>query len=367
MRKPRFLEYYRQFEEISPEEQSSRLRIRRDEERSQALARVDPIDLSRPDWHEPPDPEIVNAATYALRRAVNRYPDVAATPAREALARRHGVDPSQVALGHGAGQLMQAALRRLAGGDAVMPWPTWGPLPALAARAGVRPELVEDGDLAAAVTERTSAVIICSPNDPTGELWEPDAVRALSRALPDGVPLLLDEALIDFAGEESSCLPLVSELPNLLVFRSFSKAWAMAGFRVGYAVGPVEAAPLLGELGPGSGVHTPGQFAVVAGLEGGGKSLLRLERRRAAIRAEHERLHAALDGHRVRTSASACHFAWLAAEGSNADGLAEGLKAQGITVVSGRQWGDEDHIRITLRDKPATERLASALRGLVAR
>src|SRR5699024_4055545 len=122
----------RRFEALSPEEDSLRLRARRDEEKSRELARVGDLDLSRPDWDEPPDPEIVNAATFALRRSINRYPDVAGSAALEAVAARHDVPADRVALGHGAGQLLQAALRELAtGGEAVLPWPSWAQLPAL--------------------------------------------------------------------------------------------------------------------------------------------------------------------------------------------------------------------------------------------
>ena len=72
MRRPRFLDYYRQFEAVSPEEDSRRLRARREAERSQAMELAPSLDLSRPEWHEPPDPEIVNAATFALRGPINR-------------------------------------------------------------------------------------------------------------------------------------------------------------------------------------------------------------------------------------------------------------------------------------------------------
>ena len=107
----RLLDYYRQFEELSPEEVSRELRERRDAERAQALTEVPPLDLASPAWHEPPDAEAVNAATYALRRAVNAYPDAGA-PLREALAARHGVEAEQVVAGHGAGELLRAAFAR---------------------------------------------------------------------------------------------------------------------------------------------------------------------------------------------------------------------------------------------------------------
>src|SRR5215216_3593923 len=107
----RFLGYYRQFEELSPDEVSSELRQRRDEEKAQALTETPPLDLRSPAWHEPPHAEIVNAATFALRRAVNAYPD--AGTLTEALAARHGVEPARVVAGHGAGELLRAALQAL--------------------------------------------------------------------------------------------------------------------------------------------------------------------------------------------------------------------------------------------------------------
>src|SRR5918993_2157827 len=107
----RFLGYYRQFEELSPEEVSRELRARRDEEKAQALTETPALDLASPAWHEPPHAEIVNAATFALRRAVNAYPD--ASSALEALAARHRVAPERVVAGHGAGELLRAALQAL--------------------------------------------------------------------------------------------------------------------------------------------------------------------------------------------------------------------------------------------------------------
>src|SRR5918997_3254223 len=108
-----FRDYYRQFEAMAPEELSQELLALRDERRRQALSRIDPLDLSGTDWHEPPHPDAVNAATFALRRAVNAYPDRSAAALREAVAARHGVAAEQVAVGHGAGELLRAALGAL--------------------------------------------------------------------------------------------------------------------------------------------------------------------------------------------------------------------------------------------------------------
>ena len=113
-----FRDYYRQFEEMAPDEISEELLALRDERRRRALSRIDPLDLSGTDWHEPPHPDAVNAATFALRRAVNAYPDRSAAALREGLAARHGVDADRVAVGHGAGELLRGVLAAvLAPGD----------------------------------------------------------------------------------------------------------------------------------------------------------------------------------------------------------------------------------------------------------
>ena len=106
----RLLRYYRQFDELSPDEVSRELLERRDEERRRHPAQQPPLDLSGAAWHGPPHPEAINAATFALRRAVNAYPDV--TPLRNAIAASHDVDPARVVVGHGAGELIRAGRLR---------------------------------------------------------------------------------------------------------------------------------------------------------------------------------------------------------------------------------------------------------------
>lgn len=370
MKRPKLFEYYRQFEALSPEEGSRRLRRKRDEERSREVQLAPHLDLSRLDWHGPPDPEVVNAATFALRRALNRYPQAEAARARGAVADHHDVAPEQVALGHGAGQLLQAALRGLAiGGDAVLPWPSWEPLPALAARAGARPVPirlapgggVDFGALEAAVGADTRAVVLCSPNDPTGAAIDPTELRDFCASLPSHVSVLLDEALVDFAPDGSSAAALVHDLANLLVFRSLSKAWALAGLRAGYAIGPVEAETLLAELEPGLGVAAPALAAIASVLEPGGRARVGLERRRRSVTAERDRLTRLLAGSRFSFAPSCAHFVWLRGDGFDAHALADGLAKRRIAVKPGAPWGDEEHVRVTLRDRATTERLASAL------
>ncbi len=362
----RRLDYYRQFEELSPEENSERLRRARSEQRSQELARVDDLDLATTTWHEPPDPEVINAATYALRRSINRYPATTG-PALTAIAAHHGVPEGRVALGHGAGQLLQAALRELAaGGEVVIPWPGWAPMPTLAARAGARPILAPHGPLAdLPITEETRAVVLCSPNDPTGAVLDHAELRAFAEGLRPEISVFVDEALVELAAPDASVVPLLDELPNLLVFRSFSKAWALAGLRAGYVIGSATDAELLGVLTPGQGVASPAQAAVAAALENSDRARLRLQQRRSAAAAERARLASALIDTPFSFPESQTHAVWLAGEGMTASQITHGLGEQRIHVASGAGWGDDDHVRVTLRDQRSTERLVAALRVLV--
>ena len=292
-----FRDYYRQFEEMAPDEISEELLAARDERRRRALSRVDALDLSGTEWHEPPHPDAVNAATFALRRAVNAYPDRAATALREALAARHGVGVAQVAVGHGAGDLLRGALAAVVGGGArtevLIAWPGWQPLPELVEAAGGRalPVPPAPAEILARAGDATGAVVLTSPADPTGALVSRGALRELRARLPEHVTVIVDEALGEFAPAGEDAGPLVAELPDLVVVRSFSKAHAMAGLRAGAALGPPD---LVARLAPSGGISAPAQAAALWAASDAGAEVA--ARRRAAAAAAHERLAAALAG-----------------------------------------------------------------------
>ncbi len=367
----RFLDYYRQFEELSPQEVSAELRSKRDEEKARALAEQPALDLTSAAWHEPPHPEIVNAATFALRRAVNAYPDPDAEALREALASRHGVEPEHVAAGHGAGELLRAAcqavLREGDGeGEVAIAWPGWGPLPRLVHEAGGRPVPVAlgregaagPGPLAAAAGPRTRAVALASPNDPTGAEVSADDVRRLAAGLPERTWILLDAALADFGADLA---PLTAELPRLVVFRSFSKGHAMAGFRAGYAVSAD--LELLARLTPVSGVSATAQAGMTWAAANGERYL---PRRRQLAAAQRERLAGALAGTGLAFPPGTGPLVWLSSAGHSGPELAAHLAARRIFITPGSAWGDDRHVRAVLRGPDATDRLAAALCELPA-
>jgi histidinol-phosphate aminotransferase len=366
---------YRQYEELPPEEVSRELLARRDEERAREVVFVPELDLARTAWHEPPHPEAVNAATFALRRRMNAYPDPRAREVRELAAARHGVDPAQIAVGHGAAELLQEACAALlgSGGELLVAWPGWRPLPELAQRAGGKPVPVpwreRSGDeasdrgsgigpLADRVGPDTRAVGLSSPNDPTGAPVARADVRALCERVGERVWVLLDEAFADFLEPGEDAAGLVAELPNLLVFRTFAKAHAMAGFRIGYVLAPAELAE---RLTPSFSVNAPAQAAAAWALELGDPVVAR---RRAAAARERDRLARALQGTSLSFAPSAAPFVWLSSDAHDAEAIAAHLRVRRIAVAPGERWGDDRHVRITLRDSAATDRLIAALREL---
>ena len=280
--------------------------------------------------------------------------------------------------GHGASELLRAACQALLAGagagsrepEVAMAWPGWGPLPRLVHEAGGRPvpvPLGRDGApdvdaLASAAGPATRAVALCSPNDPTGGTVAAGDVRRLAGALPAGAWILLDAALADFEAPDADLAALTSELERLLVFRSFSKAHAMAGFRAGYAVGPRGEGELLGRLEPALGTSAPAQAGMTWAVANGERYL---PRRRALAAAEREHLAAVLAGTDLAFTPGTGPLLWLSSASHSGPEIAAGLAARRIFVTPGTAWGDDRHVRLALRGPSATDRLASALKDLL--
>lgn len=320
----RLFGYYRQFDELSPDEVSAELRARRDEERAREVVEHPTLDLSGAAWHGPPHPELVNAATFALRRAVNDYADV--EPLRLAIAASHDIDPARVVVGHGAGELLRSALRAVATDEVALVWPGWQLLPALVEEIGARPVPVER-----VAPGRTT--VLTSPADPTG------AVTAIE---PGDDWLIVDEALAAFWPEAK-----IVDHPRVIQVRSFSKAHAMAGFRVGYAVvGTGVKLPLAPAGGVGAAAVAGALWAVENGAAG-------VARRREQVARERARL---VEGLGERVAEGVGPYVWIRAS-------AEELAAARVYAAPGSAWGASDFVRVTLRDAAATDRLVEALRS----
>lgn len=359
------LDYYRQFEGLSEAEVSADLRRQAGERRRRALERVAPLDLSQTTWGELPHPYVVNAVTYVARRGLHRYPRRQTDELRSELAHRHGVEPRRLAIGHGAAELLSSAARALIepGQELITSWPAYPLFPLMARRAGGRAVPVHAPGvdaLLAAVTDDTRVVALARPADPTGELPALGELERLLRALPEQVAVLLDEALVEFVDAEpvDAALALLQEHPRLLVFRSFSKAWGLAGLRCGYAIGAPGSEALLERLEPELGLGDLAQAGALESL----RSCSELVRRRAqALARERATLAAAMRERGLELPDSQSNFLWVAHPTLAGAELAARLERGGILVAAGAALGDPDHVRITVRDERARERLLSAL------
>ena len=361
-----FRDYYRQFDDLDQLALNRERRARRQREKALALERQPDLDLSGTEWPDMPHSEIANAAIARARGLVNRYPDRHASSVRRLLSERHAIDPERIAMGNGCAELLQsAALFLLGRGDElIMPWPSYPLYPLLATHAGARPVACDRSHLLETVGERTRAIVLCNPNDPTGEYLPSADLGALLAALPEQVYVLLDEALIHFQDVEDldACMRLVEAFPRLLVVRTFSKAWGLSGLRAGYAVG--SDAALLAAVAPTLGVNALTQAAIEHALRTGDAEI---ERRRSLVSRERERAVEGLRALGADIADSQANFVWLRAPGLSGDTLARTLRQHGVIVASGGPLGAEDHVRAAVLGEAATARLLRAFEIAVAR
>lgn len=200
--------------------------------------------------NENPFGPLVEIVEAVARAEVNRYPDATGPALRAKLGGRFGVGPGEVHLGAGSVALLSQFLLAVCepGSEVVYAWRSFEAYPGLVTVAGGRSVQVPLGPgaghdldaMAAAVTDRTRAVIVCSPNNPTGPTVPAEAFTRFMAAVPSDVLVLLDEAYAEFVRDPDAVdgSRLIGRYPNLVVLRTFSKAWGLAGLRLGYAIGP---------------------------------------------------------------------------------------------------------------------------------
>jgi histidinol-phosphate aminotransferase len=359
------LDYYRQFQGLSEQEVNTDLRVRAAERRAQALERVEPVDLSRTTWPGRPHHHIVNAITYAARKGLHRYVDPRAGALRAELAHHHGLEAGQVVVGNGAAQLLAAASAALLepGDELVTPWPSYPLYPIMARRSHGRAVPVPGWGADAvlrAVNERTRVVVLCNPNDPTGELLRAEDLEGLLRSLPERVVTFVDEALVDYVDAQAidANLALLERHSRLLVFRSFSKAWGLAGLRCGYAVGATDAGALLEQLEPDLGVNDLAQEGALEALR---SSAGRVRERAALVVEQRAAVLAALRESPYDVAPSQANILWIALPGVDGAELAARLERQGVIVQAGGGLGEPDRIRASVHLPGHTTRLVRAL------
>nr|WP_241560448.1 histidinol-phosphate transaminase [Rathayibacter iranicus] len=298
----------------------------------------------------------------------NRYPDAAATALRSALAARYAVGIDEVIVGAGSVAVIAQLISAAAGpGDEIVyAWRSFEAYPSLVTTAGatsvrvpLRPDDTHDLDaMAQAVTERTRMVIVCSPNNPTGTVATADDVESFLTQVPRDVLVLLDEAYVEFVGDERAVdgTRLLAAHPNLVLARTFSKAYGLAGLRVGYAIGHARILDAARSTAIPLSVTRFAEAAAVASLE---HSEELLERANRIMRLRDDLWRAVLDqGWTIPESQA--NFLWFETRDETAR-AAEVFERAGVIVRAFPQEG----IRVSIGDASSVDKLLSAAGEIV--
>ncbi|MCD4557791.1 histidinol-phosphate transaminase [Schaalia sp. lx-100] len=266
----------------------------------------------------PPSVHVIDAAIAALA-SPNRYPDMAATDLTAALAEHHKVGVEHICVGTGSSAVLLAALSAVCipNAEVIFPWRSFESYPIAVPASGgkaVPVPLTETGEhdieaMIAAVTPHTVALIVCTPNNPTGPALSCSEVENIVRHVPAHVLVIVDEAYIDFATDPQvrTAIPLIEQYPNVLVMRTFSKAYALAGLRVGYAVAHADLIAAMRALSVPFGVSAVAQAAARAALEHQQDMRERVDE----VVAERERIVTTLRGLGVPVPDTQANFYWL--------------------------------------------------------
>ncbi len=306
----------------------------------------------------------VEAAIADAGASVNRYPDFGTVRLLDALAERLAVDVGQISVGTGSVAVLAQLMSAMTGpGDEiVIPWRSFEAYPILAALAGatlVRVPLRQDGThdleaMANAVTSRTRLVMVCTPNNPTGPVVRREALEAFLARVPSTVTVAVDEAYVEFVRDPAApdALDLAVSRPNVVVLRTFSKAYGLAGLRVGYAVGP---AALIAELRKAQlpfGVTAMAEQAAIASLGAEVELLRRVE----VLVQERSRVAEAIAEMGYEIPAAEGNFVWLPL-GERTDEFARATAVAGVVV---RPFAGEG-VRITIGPRAANDRWLAVL------
>lgn len=312
---------------------------------------------------------VVTAVGDALTQ-MNRYPSADGNDLRERLAQRAHVGVECVHLGSGSVALLAQFISAAAGtGDQVIySWRSFEAYPGLVTVAGAtsvqvanRPDGGHDLEaMAAAVNDRTRVIIVCTPNNPTGTVVHRDEFEVFMSRIPADCLVLLDEAYCEFVTDSDAVhgIPLLKSYPNLVVLRTFSKAYGLAGLRIGYAIGAEHILDAARAASIPLSVTDVARVGALASLEADNE----LQERVGTIVERRQRLTARLTAQGWSIPVSEGNFVWLAT-GKDTDEANEAFFAADVTV---RAFPGEG-IRVSVGEHESLDPLCDVAAGILSR
>jgi histidinol-phosphate aminotransferase len=297
-----------------------------------------------------PLPGVAEAVAEAAL-SMHRYPDLAAVALREALGKRYAVDPARIAVGCGSVALAEilAKATALPGDEILYSWRSFEAYPILTISAGATAVQVpntagHEHDLdamAAAITDRTRLVFVCNPNNPTGTAARRADLDRFLDAVPETTLVVIDEAYREFVTDPGvpDGLDLAGDRPNVVVLRTLSKAWGLAGLRVGWLTAAEPVAETVRKIVTPFSVSLVAQAGALAALDAADE----MQRRVDAVVAERARVHAAVSALGVEVPPSQANFVWLPL-GARSTDFAAASEARGVIL---RPFAGEG-VRVTI-------------------
>ncbi len=309
-----------------------------------------------------PLPGVVEAVTAAVAQS-HRYPDMGVVALREKLADHYGVAVDRIATGCGSVALCEHVMRAtcLPGDEVVYPWRSFEAYPIIAATTGATsvrvPNLPGHGHdldaMADAVTDQTRMVVVCNPNNPTGtSVRRADLDRFVSN-VPEDVLVVLDEAYREFVTDDDVPDGIVeyADRPNVAVLRTLSKAWGLAGLRIGFLVAHPSVAAAVRKVVTPFSTSMAAQAAALAALDQKDE----VRRRCALVVGERDRVTEALRKFVPEVPTSQANFVWLPL-GDRAAAFGAACEARGIIV---RPF-QPDGVRVTIGTPDENDALLAA-------
>ncbi len=334
-----------------------------------------PIRLASNESALGPSPKAI-AAYRALAGEIHRYPDGSAAELRGALGRHHGLDPDRIICGSGSDELIGLLLRAYAGPGSEVLYSRHGFLmyPIGAQAVGATPVAVPERELTAdvdgflaRVTPRTRIVFVANPNNPTGTYLSADEMARLHAGLPRHVVLAIDAAYAEFVNRNDyePGIALVNRAENVVMLRTFSKVYALAGLRLGWAYCPPGIADVLNRIRGPFNVSAPALAAGVAAVE----DVAALARARAHNQRWLPWLSEHLTGLGLPVTPSVGNFVLPRFPDDprhNADAAFAFLQARGILTRKMGGYGLPHHLRITIGTGEEMEIVAAAVSEFMA-
>jgi len=322
----------------------------------------------------PPLPEVQEAVVRALSGA-NRYPDPSNAALRRKLSERFDIPANRIAIGNGSCDILLAAGDALLepGAEVVFAWPSFNVYQHLANASGARAVRVDLDDshthdleaMLAEITVATRLVVVCNPNNPTSTALPLDAIAGFLARVPQHVAVILDEAYVEFnlLDDPDASVALLERHPNLVLLRTFSKAYGLCGLRVGYALcGSADFRNAVDAVRQPFFCNAAAQAAAIAALDHQDEVARRAELNLA------ERIGLA-DGLRVlgiEPADSQANFLWFDLPGTvEEQDIVQGLAERQILVRAGTPLGREGALRVTVGLPEENVRFLAALRELL--